>query len=177
MPIQFTDSKSGIKKRRGRKAALPGYYACLSRDLLLMASGADTHTHIHQHSWTKRFQETRHARPSASRAWFNNTHFNNYLVNYWKLSVRRYMLLNAFICLRLTQQSDIIMNIEVIGKILLRMTSWIVSIKLRTLVINVHGVAFKKSVARVCRTVGHMYVRMYSRKFFSSIFMRCGDAI
>ena len=71
-PIQFTDSKSGTKKRRGRKTALPGYYTCLSRDLLLMASGADTHTHIHQRSRTKRFQETRRARPSASRAWFKN---------------------------------------------------------------------------------------------------------
>ena len=46
-PIQFTDSKSDTKKRRDRKTALPGYYACLSRDLLLMASGADTHTHTH----------------------------------------------------------------------------------------------------------------------------------
>ena len=63
-PIQFIDSKSHIKKRRGRKTALSGYYACLSRDLLLMALGADTHTHthththIHQRSRTKRFQET-----------------------------------------------------------------------------------------------------------------------
>ena len=46
-PIEFTDGKSGTKKRRGRKAALPVYYACLSRDLLLMASGADTHTHTY----------------------------------------------------------------------------------------------------------------------------------
>ena len=72
-PIQFTYGKSGIKKRRDRKTALPGYYACLSRDLLLMASGADTHTHTHTHthqySRTKRFQETRRA-PSAVRAWF-----------------------------------------------------------------------------------------------------------
>ena len=44
-PIQFTNGKSGIKKRRGRKTALPGYYACFSCDLLLMASGR-THTHI-----------------------------------------------------------------------------------------------------------------------------------
>ena len=42
-PIQFIDSKSRIRKRRGRKIALSSYYACLSRDLLLMASGADTH--------------------------------------------------------------------------------------------------------------------------------------
>ena len=79
-PIQFTDGKSDTKKRRGRKTALPGYYACLSRDMLLMASGADTrthththtHTHIHQRSRTKRFQETRCARPKAARAWFKN---------------------------------------------------------------------------------------------------------
>ena len=45
MPIQFIDSKSRIKKWRGHKTALSSYYACLSRDLLLMASGADTHTH------------------------------------------------------------------------------------------------------------------------------------
>ena len=44
-PIQFTDSKIGTKKQRGRKTALPCYYACLSCDLLLMASGADTHTY------------------------------------------------------------------------------------------------------------------------------------
>ena len=71
-PIQFTDGKSGIKKRRGCKTALPGYYACLSRDLLLMASGADTHTHIHQRSRTKRCQETRHAQPVAEYIWFKN---------------------------------------------------------------------------------------------------------
>ena len=51
-PIQFTDGKSGTKKWRGRKTALPVYYACLSRDLLLMASGADTHTHTHTHTPT-----------------------------------------------------------------------------------------------------------------------------
>ena len=44
-PIQFTDSKSCINKRKDRKTALYGYYACLSRDLLLMPLGADTHTH------------------------------------------------------------------------------------------------------------------------------------
>ena len=59
--IHFIDSKSHLKKWRGRKTALSGYYACLSRNLLLMASGADTHTHIHQRSRTKQFQETRHA--------------------------------------------------------------------------------------------------------------------
>ena len=45
MPIQFINSKSRIKKRSGRKTALSGYYTCLSHDLLLMASGVDTHTH------------------------------------------------------------------------------------------------------------------------------------
>ena len=47
MSIQFINGKSRIKKRRGCKTALSSYYACLSRDLLLMASGADTHTHTH----------------------------------------------------------------------------------------------------------------------------------
>ena len=46
-PIQFTDSKSRIKKRRGRKTALSGYYTCISLDWLLMPSGADAHTHTH----------------------------------------------------------------------------------------------------------------------------------
>ena len=67
-PIHFIDSKSRIKKRRDRKTAVSSYYACPSRDLLLVASGADTHTHIlthiHQCSRTKRFQETR--RPRAA---------------------------------------------------------------------------------------------------------------
>ena len=45
MPIQFIDSKNRIKKWRDHKTALSGYYACLSRDLLLMASGVDTHTY------------------------------------------------------------------------------------------------------------------------------------
>ena len=44
-PIQFIDSKSRIKKWRGRKTTISGYYECLSRDLSLMATGADTHTH------------------------------------------------------------------------------------------------------------------------------------
>ena len=34
-----------IKKQRGRKTALSSYYACISRNLLLMSSGVDTHTH------------------------------------------------------------------------------------------------------------------------------------
>ena len=50
--IQFIDSKIRIKKQRGRKTALSGYYACLSRDLSLMALGADTHTHTHTPTFT-----------------------------------------------------------------------------------------------------------------------------
>ena len=73
-PIQFIGGKSCIKKRRDRKTALSGYYACLSRDLLLIASGADTHTHthIHQRSRTKQFQKTRRVRLRPAHAWFKN---------------------------------------------------------------------------------------------------------
>ena len=69
-PIQFIDSKSGIKKWRGRKTALSGYYSCFSRDLLLMASGVDSHTHSHTHTpmfVDETIQETRRV-----RAWFKN---------------------------------------------------------------------------------------------------------
>ena len=45
MPIQFVYGKCHIKKRKGHKTALFGYYACLSCDLLVMSLGADTHTH------------------------------------------------------------------------------------------------------------------------------------
>ena len=45
MPIQFIDGKSHLKKWKGHKIALSGYYTCLSHDLLSMASGMDTHTH------------------------------------------------------------------------------------------------------------------------------------
>ena len=54
MPIQFIDDKCHIKKWKGCKTALSGYYACLSHDLLLMPSEADTYTFA-----TERFQETR----------------------------------------------------------------------------------------------------------------------
>ena len=64
MPIQFIDGSSHIKKQRGRKTTLSSYYACLSCDLLLMPSGADTH--IHQRSQTKRLQEARSAGPYVS---------------------------------------------------------------------------------------------------------------
>ena len=43
--IQFINGKCHIKKQKSRKTALSGYYVCASRDLLLMSSGADTHTH------------------------------------------------------------------------------------------------------------------------------------
>ena len=44
MAIQFIDSKCHIMKQKSRKTALSGYYACVSRDVLLMASRR-THTH------------------------------------------------------------------------------------------------------------------------------------
>ena len=71
-PIQFIDGRSYMKKRRCHKTALSGYYACFSRDLLIIPSGTGTHTHIHQRSRTKRFQETRRVRPSATHTWFKN---------------------------------------------------------------------------------------------------------
>ena len=55
-PIQFINGNNCIKKYRGRKTVLSGYYACLSHDLLLMAlgHGADTHTYTrHTHTYTK----------------------------------------------------------------------------------------------------------------------------
>ena len=50
MPIQFINSKRRIKKQRGRKTALFGYYVCLSHDLLLMALKPDTHTYTHTYT-------------------------------------------------------------------------------------------------------------------------------
>ena len=41
-PIQLINSKCHIKKRKCRKIALSGYYACCSRNLLLKASGVPT---------------------------------------------------------------------------------------------------------------------------------------
>ena len=76
-PIQFINGKSHKKKWRDCKTALSGYYTYLSRDLLVIASKADTHTHththIHQHSWTKRFQETRCAGLQLACAWIKNS--------------------------------------------------------------------------------------------------------
>ena len=53
--IQFIDCKCHIMKQKSRKTALSGYYAIthVSRDLLLMASGADTHIHTHTDVRTK----------------------------------------------------------------------------------------------------------------------------
>ena len=45
--IHFIDGKCHIKKQISRKTALFGYYACISRDLLLVSSGVDTHTRKH----------------------------------------------------------------------------------------------------------------------------------
>ena len=67
--IQFINSKSRIKKWRGHKSALSSYYACLSRDLLLMDSGPDTHTHTHTHTHTPMFTDETISR---NQAWFKN---------------------------------------------------------------------------------------------------------
>ena len=54
-PIQFINSKCHIKKRKSHKTALSRYYACLSRDLLLMPLEADTQTHTQAHTHTPTF--------------------------------------------------------------------------------------------------------------------------
>ena len=72
--IQFTDGKSRIKKQRSRKTALSNYYACLSCDLLLMASRADTHKHTHTHTPT--FMDETISRNQACVA-FGCACFNN----------------------------------------------------------------------------------------------------
>ena len=50
-PIQFIDSKCDIRKQKSHITVLSGYYACLSRDLLLMPLG-QTHTHTHTYTHT-----------------------------------------------------------------------------------------------------------------------------
>ena len=45
--IQFINGKCHINKQESHKTALSDYYACVSRDLLLIPSGADTHTRTH----------------------------------------------------------------------------------------------------------------------------------
>ena len=44
--IQFIDGKCHIKKWKSGKIVLSDYYACVSRDLLLVSSGVDTHTNV-----------------------------------------------------------------------------------------------------------------------------------
>ena len=59
-----------MKKRRCRKTALSSYYAWFSRDLLVMSSGVDTHTH------TPTFADemiSRNQARSATCTWFNNS--------------------------------------------------------------------------------------------------------
>ena len=69
MVIQFIDGKCHIKKQKSRKTTLSGYYVCVSCDLLLMPSGADTHIPTCEQ---KQCQETRRARPLAIRTWLKN---------------------------------------------------------------------------------------------------------
>ena len=72
-PIQFINSKNHIKKWRGHKTALSGYYTCLSRDLLLMASGRK-HTHTHTPTFANETFSRNQARVGRRpvRAWFKN---------------------------------------------------------------------------------------------------------
>ena len=42
--IQFINGKCHIKKQKGHKTTLSGYYTCVSHDLLLVPLGSDTHT-------------------------------------------------------------------------------------------------------------------------------------
>ena len=57
--IQFINGKCHIMKRKSHKTTLSGYYTCVSRDLLLMALGTDTHTHTD--AQTKTISKTRRA--------------------------------------------------------------------------------------------------------------------
>ena len=46
--IQFINGKChNYNETKSHKTDLSGYYACVSHDLILMALGADTQTHIH----------------------------------------------------------------------------------------------------------------------------------
>ena len=52
--IQFIDGKCHIKEQKSYETALSGYYTCVTHDLLLlMSSGADTHTCTHTNTRTK----------------------------------------------------------------------------------------------------------------------------
>ena len=74
--IHFIDGQCHIKKQKSRKTALSGYYACVSHDLLLVPSGADTNTHTHANILTfaaemiSRNQVRTGLRPT--RVWFKN---------------------------------------------------------------------------------------------------------
>ena len=59
LSIQFINGKCHVKKQKSCRIGLTEYYACFSHELLLMPSG-QTHTHIHQLSGQKQFQENRH---------------------------------------------------------------------------------------------------------------------
>ena len=47
------------KETESPKTALSGYYVCVSHNLLLMTSGADTHTHTYQRSNKNNFKKRR----------------------------------------------------------------------------------------------------------------------
>ena len=70
MAIQFITGKCHIIKQKSYKTALSSYYAYVSHDLLLMASGR-THTYTPTRK-QKQFQETRCMWPKAAHAWFKN---------------------------------------------------------------------------------------------------------
>ena len=69
-PIQFINGKSHVKKRRGHKTALSGYYTYLSHDLLLMSSGVDTHTYTSTFMDEMISRNQAHAGLWLAHAWF-----------------------------------------------------------------------------------------------------------
>ena len=70
MPIQFIDSKCHIKKWKSRKTALFNYYTWLSHNLLLMLSGAGTHTHTPTFADEMISRNQAHAGRRPVRVWF-----------------------------------------------------------------------------------------------------------
>ena len=77
-PFQFINGKCHIKKWRGYKTALSGYYAFLSCDLLLMPLGAGTHTHMPTFVDKMISRNQAHVGLWSTRAWFNK-HMSNVL--------------------------------------------------------------------------------------------------
>ena len=71
--IQFIDGRSHMKKWRGCKTALSGYYACLSRDLLLMPLWGG-HTHIRTPTFVDEMilRDQAYAGLQPACAWFKN---------------------------------------------------------------------------------------------------------